>query len=141
MLGFCLKGVCVCVSQHIAHVGGIFGCLLEISGWLYCFLVYTANLLVCFSGCLLFFCFLVCFSGIFQHFLADCHHAAPAALGHLSHAHRSATLDKHQRQMMRVRSTDGCGSKPKVPFWGWESHPKVVFFGGLKWVVTRVPGF
>ena len=25
----------------------------------------------------------------------------------------------------------GCGSKPKVPFWGWESHPKVVFFRGF----------
>ena len=28
------------------------------------------------------------------------------------------------------RQTKGSGSKPKVPFWGWEDPPKVVYFKG-----------
>ena len=48
---------------------------------------------------------------------------------------------KPQRDVLRPRvwgssscfvDAYGCGSKPHpVPFWGWESHPKVVFFGGF----------
>ena len=30
-----------------------------------------------------------------------------------------------------VVKTHGCESKPKVPFWGWESHPTIVFFKRL----------
>ena len=33
--------------------------------------------------------------------------------------------------LLIVKKSNGCESKPKVPFWGWESHPTIVFLKGF----------